>query len=228
MAAPSPRAEVAERLSKIAKGEKIVVATHNSGKLREIRDLLEPFDVQILGVAEIGIPEPEETGTTFAANAEFKARAAARVSGLTALADDSGLEVRALGNAPGIYSARWAGPDRDFCAAMRRVEGELAEHDDRSARFVAALALCRPNDLPDGAPQNELVCETFTGEVKGRLVFPPRGDRGFGYDAIFVPDGHRITFGEMEPARKHAMSHRAVAFRRLVDHCFAGVEASDY
>ncbi len=195
-------------------GERLVVATHNPGKLAEIAALLRPFVRDVVPAGALGLPEPEETGASFAANAELKARAAAAGAGLPALADDSGLAVPALGGAPGIHSARWAGPGRDFRAAMERVERELAARGpdvDRRARFVCALALA----WPDGH------CETFLGQVAGRLVWPPRGERGFGYDPVFVPDGHDITFGEMEPAAKHAMSHRADAFRRLVAACFA-------
>ena len=192
-------------------GERLVVATHNQGKLVEIGELLTPFGVAVLGAAALGLAEPEETGATFEANAELKARAAASASALPALADDSGLVVPALGGAPGIYSARWAGAARDFAAAMARVEQALAGKRDRRAHFVAALALA----WPDGH------VETFRGEVHGTLTWPPRGARGFGYDPMFVPAGETETFGEMEPARKHAMSHRADAFRKLVAACLA-------
>ena len=192
-------------------GDRLVVTTHNPGKLVEIAELLSPFGVAILGAAALGLGEPEETGATFEANAELKARAAAEASKLPALADDSGLVVPALGGAPGIYSARWAGAERDFGRAMARVERELAGKRDRRAHFVAALALAWP----------EGHVETFRGEVHGSLAWPPRGARGFGYDSMFVPDGETLTFGEMEPVKKHAMSHRANAFRKLVVACFA-------
>ena len=192
-------------------GGRLVIATHNPGKLVEISELLSPFGVAVVGAAALGLPEPEETGATFEANAELKARAAAEASKLPALADDSGLVVPALGGAPGIYSARWAGIGRDFRHAMARVERELAGTRDRRAHFVAALALAWPDGHVD----------TFRGEVHGVLTWPPRGERGFGYDPMFVPDGETSTFGEMEPARKHAMSHRAAAFRKLVATCFA-------
>ena len=192
-------------------GGRLVIATHNPGKLVEISELLSPFGVAVIGAAALGLPEPEETGATFEANAELKARAAAEASKLPALADDSGLVVPALGGAPGIYSARWAGIGRDFRHAMARVERELAGTRDRRAHFVAALALAWPDGHVD----------TFRGEVHGVLTWPPRGERGFGYDPMFVPDGETSTFGEMEPARKHAMSHRAAAFRKLVATCFA-------
>ena len=192
-------------------GGRLVIATHNPGKLVEISELLSPFGVAVVGAAALGLPEPEETGATFEANAELKARAAAEASKLPALADDSGLVVPALGGAPGIYSARWAGVGRDFRHAMARVERELAGTRDRRAHFVAALALAWPDGHVD----------TFRGEVHGVLTWPPRGERGFGYDPMFVPDGETSTFGEMEPARKHAMSHRAAAFRKLVATCFA-------
>jgi XTP/dITP diphosphohydrolase len=192
---------------------RLVVATHNPGKVVEIAELLQPYGIEPVAAGALGLPEPEETGATFRANAEIKARAAAIASGEPALADDSGLDVAALGGAPGIRSARWAGPDKDFRVAMKRVEEELAAKGDpdRRARFVCALALC----WPDGE------CAIFEGTVAGQLAFPPRGGRGFGYDPIFVPDGYDLTFGEMEPAAKHAMSHRAVAFRKFVDACLA-------
>jgi XTP/dITP diphosphohydrolase len=192
-------------------GGRLVIASHNPGKVREIGALLGPHGAEVVSAGELGLPEPEETGATFAANAAIKAHAAALASGLPALADDSGLAVAALGGAPGIRSARWAGPDKDFAAAMARVERELAGKADRRARFVCALALC----WPDGH------CETVEGTVEGTLVWPPRGTKGFGYDPVFVPDGHARTFGEMAPEAKHAISHRADAFRRLVAACFA-------
>ncbi len=191
---------------------RLVIASHNPGKLREIADLVRPYGVDVVSAGELGLPEPEETGTTFADNARLKALAAATGAGLLALADDSGLAVHALDGAPGIYSARWAGPDKDFRVAMERVERELGGAADRSAHFVCALALA----WPDGH------LETFEGTVHGTLVWPPRGGRGFGYDPVFVPDGHDLTFGEMEPEAKHAMSHRADAFRKLVAACLEG------
>ncbi len=190
-------------------GGPLVIATHNNGKLVEMADLLRPFAIATRGAGALGLPEPEETGASFEENAALKAVAAARGSRLPALADDSGLVVPALGGAPGIYSARWAGPGRDFAAAMRRVEAGLAGEADRSASFVAVLALA----WPDGH------VESFRGEVRGRLVFPPRGDRGFGYDPIFLPEGGSETFGEMEPAAKHRISHRARAFAQLAAAC---------
>ncbi len=195
--------------------ETLVIASHNPGKVREIAELVEPFGVTVKSAGDLGLPEPEETGTSFAENAELKARASADGAGLPALADDSGLAVRALGGKPGIHSARWAGPDKDFRQAMDRVERELREANggeggDRSACFVCALTLA----WPDGRSR------TFQGEIDGTLVYPPRGERGFGYDPVFVPDGYEITFGEMEPEAKHAMSHRARAFHQLVDAVF--------
>jgi XTP/dITP diphosphohydrolase len=189
-------------------GGRLVIATHNAGKLLEIGDLLKPFGIDVVGAGALGLPEPEETGTSFEANAELKARAAT-ASGLPALADDSGLEVAALDGAPGIYSARWAGPRRDFGHAMALVEERLAGERDRRARFIAVLTLA----WPDGH------VETFRGEVAGHLVFPPRGTRGFGYDPIFLPEGGDLTFGEMDPAAKHRISHRAVAFAKLAAAC---------
>jgi XTP/dITP diphosphohydrolase len=191
-------------------GTRLVVASHNPGKVREIADLLGPFAVEPVGAAALGLPEPEETGATFIANAELKARAAAASARLPALADDSGLSVAALGGAPGIYSARWAGPAKDFALAMQKVEAALAGKTDRRGEFVCALSLA----WPDGH------CESFEGRVSGTLVWPPRGHRGFGYDPMFLPEGGALTFGEMDPDAKHAVSHRAVAFRQLVAACF--------
>jgi XTP/dITP diphosphohydrolase len=194
-------------VSGLFRGQKLVVASHNEGKVREIRDLLAPYGLVTLGAAESGLAEPDETGDSFAANAALKAEAAAHISGLPALADDSGLCVDALDGAPGIYSARWAGPEKDFRAAMRRIEEALVRtgSPDRAAHFVCALALAFP-----GAPT-----EIFEGRVFGTLTFPARGMAGFGYDPIFVPEGHRFTFGEMDPAAKHAISHRARAFEKF-------------
>ena len=192
----------------------IIIASHNPGKVREITALLEPFGVAIKSAAGLGLPEPEETGTTFTANAELKALAAAVASGLPALADDSGLVVTALGGDPGIYSARWAGPDKDFGLAMQKVEDGLQGKEDRTAHFACALSLCWPDD------GQGVHLETFEGNVHGVLVWPPRGDKGFGYDPVFMADGDTITFGEMDQDKKHQISHRADAFRKLVDACF--------
>ena len=189
---------------------KLVLATHNPGKVVEIAALLEPFGVEVVSAGELGLPEPEETEATFEGNARLKAHAAARAANLPALSDDSGLAVSGLGGAPGIYSARWAGPGKDFGVAMAQVETELGENPDRSAHFVCALTLA----WPDGHD------ETFVGKVHGALTFPPRGEHGFGYDPIFLAEGHTQTFGEMDPAQKHAMSHRADAFSQLVAACF--------
>ena len=191
---------------------RLVLASHNDGKLREIRDLMASLGPAVVSAKELGLPEPDETGDTFVANALLKARAAVAGSGLAALADDSGIEVAALNGAPGIYTARWAGPDRDFMVAMTRVNDAMGANKERRANFTAVLALC----WQDGH------CETFAGKVFGTLVWPPRGDRGFGFDPVFVPDGHDITFGEMDPALKHTISHRAVAFNKLLDACFGG------
>lgn len=191
-------------------GDTLVIASHNKGKVGEIADLLGAYVARFPSAGDLGLPEPVETETTFAGNAVLKARAAADGSDLPALADDSGLVVPALGGAPGIYSARWAGPGKDFGIAMARVERELGA-DDPAAHFVCALALA----WPDGH------VESVEGTVHGRLVFPPRGTRGFGYDPIFIPNGWGITFGEMEPEQKHRISHRADAFRQLVERCFA-------
>ncbi len=194
---------------------RLVVASHNPGKVREIAELLAPVRAEVVSAAELGLPEPAETGESFAANARIKALAAARASGLAALADDSGLVVAALDGAPGIHSARWAGRGRDFARAMERVERELdakgaSRPAQRRAAFVAALCLA----WPDGH------AEVFEGTVEGTLVWPLRGDKGFGYDAMFRPDGHDLTFGEMEAPAKHAISHRARAFEKLTRACF--------
>jgi XTP/dITP diphosphohydrolase len=189
-------------------GDRLVIASHNQGKVEELSALLAPFEIDTVPAVSLGIPEPDETGDSFEANAALKAKTAASASGLPAIADDSGLVVPALDGAPGIYSARWAGPDKDFRIAMQRVHRELADRD-RSARFVAVLALA----WPDGD------LELFRGEVAGKLVWPPRGKHGFGYDPIFVPPGGAATFGEIDPAEKHKISHRARAFAKLVDGC---------
>ncbi len=196
-------------------GGKLVVASHNPGKLREIGDLLAPFDVEPVSAGSLGLPEPVEDGDSFIANAEIKALASARGANMVALSDDSGFALEALGGAPGIYSARWAGPEKDFSLAMRKVEDELQKADAvtpkaRAAEFICALTLA----WPDGH------VESFEGRVTGTAIWPPRGDKGFGYDPMFLPDGYDTTFAEMEPGAKHAMSHRADAFRQLIDACF--------
>lgn len=191
---------------KLPRHAKLVVASHNEGKVREINALLAPFEIETLGAAELNLHEPEETGSTFAENAILKARAAALATGFYALSDDSGLVVAGLNGAPGIYSARWAGPLKDFSVAMARIEKELGGNPDRRAHFVCVLALA----APDGT------CETYEGRVYGTLTFPPRGMRGFGYDPIFIPEAMRFTFGEMDPDAKHAISHRAKAFEKFV------------
>lgn len=198
--------------------DRLVVATHNSGKLQEIRQLLEPFGVEALAAADLGLAEPDETGTSFDANARLKAIAAQQATGLPALADDSGLCVAALDGAPGVFSARWAGPSKDFSAAMARIEADLQQRgrhtaDERRAWFACVLAVA----WPDGR------CESFAGRVDGVLVWPARGALGFGYDPMFLPDGHDRTFGEMSAEEKHGLprdgapglSHRARAFQAL-------------
>jgi len=189
---------------------KLVIASHNKGKVREIGELLEPYGVEVVSSGDLNLSEPVEDGETFIANAEIKAHSAAKESGLPALADDSGLAVHALGGKPGIHSARWAGPDKDFPMAMEKIEGLLSGKTDRSAHFACALALA----WPDGH------VETFEGRVDGQMIWPMRGDKGFGYDPVFVADGHNITFAEMKPEEKHAISHRANAFKKLVEACF--------
>ena len=201
-------------MRKLIPGTRLVVASHNPGKVREILDLVAPHGLSVVSAADLGLPEPEETGATFADNARLKAEAATRTAGLPALSDDSGLEVEALRGAPGIYSARWAGPAKDFSIAMRRVAHEV-ERGGRwkelgpRANFVAVLCLA----WPDGE------AAVFEGKVYGHLVWPPRGSKGFGYDPMFVADGHTLTFGEMEPDAKHAISHRARAFQRFARAC---------
>ena len=198
-------------------GSRLVVATHNRGKLEEISALLAAFPVEVVSAADLGLPEPEETEETFVGNARIKAHAAAVASGLPALADDSGIEVDALGGAPGVRTADWAMlPEggRDFGLAMRRTWSEITAAGSaapHTARFRCTLVLA----WPDGHD------EVFEGSVEGECVWPMRGDRGHGYDPMFQPDGHAVTFGQMEPAEKNAMSHRAVAFDRLVEGCFA-------
>jgi XTP/dITP diphosphohydrolase len=201
----------------------LIVATHNPGKLREMRELLAPYGIATQSAGELGLPEPEETGTTFAENARIKAVAAARSSGKPAFADDSGLVVDALGGEPGIHSARWAGPDKDFRAAMNRIQTLLIERgaktpEQRRAHFAAALCLA----WPDGH------VEDFEGRVDGVVVWPPRGDKGFGYDPLFRPDGFDITFGQMSAVEKHGLppqgrglSHRARAFMKLAEACLS-------
>jgi XTP/dITP diphosphohydrolase len=191
----------------LKRGSRLVVATHNPGKLSEFRDLLDPFGIAVLSSSELGIPEPEETGETFEENAQLKAAVTAMASGLPSLSDDSGLAVDALGGAPGIHSARWAGEPRDFGRAMARVEDELKAKGasgvgGRRAKFVCVLCLANAMGT----------VQFFEGTVEGHLVWPPRGTRGFGYDPMFQPDGYEQTFGEMDPAQKHAISHRAKAF----------------
>jgi len=193
---------------RLPRGTQLIVASHNAGKVREIKALLGPHGIEPVSAGDLGLPEPEETGTTFAANAELKALAAARGGHHPALADDSGLCVDALDGAPGIYSARWAGPTKDFRIAMTRIRDELRHKGltSSAAKFVCALTVA----LPSGEIQ------TFEGEVHGTLTFPPRGDHGFGYDPIFIADGMDQTFAEIDPVEKHAMSHRARAFEKLL------------
>jgi XTP/dITP diphosphohydrolase len=194
---------------RLASGERLVIASHNPGKLREIAELLAPHRVDCVSAGALGLPEPEETAPDFAGNARLKALATASAAGLPALADDSGFSVAALGGAPGVLSARWAGPEKDFAAAMQRVQDGIGANPDRRAWFTAALCLA----WPDGGTA------TFVGRVEGTAIWPPRGDRGFGYDPMFTPLGGARTYGEMNPARKHATSHRARAFAQLLAAC---------
>ena len=201
--------------------DRLVIATHNPGKLKEMRELLAPYQIEAISAAQMALHEPDETGTTFSANARIKAEAAAQASGLPAFADDSGLAVDVLGGEPGVYSARWAGPDRNFSRAMETIEEKLralgaTAPDRRKAHFISALCVA----WPDGH------VEEFEGRVDGALVWPPRGDQGFGYDPMFLPDGHARTFGEMSGEEKHGLpprgkglSHRARAFLKLAEAC---------
>ena len=197
-------------MRRLRPGERLALATHNPGKVRELAAMLRPHGVEVVSAGTLGLPEPEEDAPDFVGNARLKALAAARASGLPALADDSGFSAAALGGAPGVLSARWAGPGKDFAAAMERVRRELAGHADRRAWFTCALSLA----WPDGTTA------TFLGRVEGTVAWPPRGDRGFGYDPIFVPSGNSATYGEMDPALKHATSHRARAMAQLLLSCF--------
>lgn len=195
----------------IVPGTKLVVASHNAGKVREFGELLRPFKLEVVSAGDLGLPEPEETGATFVENSLLKSTACAKACQLLSLADDSGLAVDALGGEPGIYSARWAGAGKDFNVAMQKVEDALqaqgaSEAKDRRAAFICVLSLV----WPDGQQ------EIFEGKVEGILVWPPRGTNGFGYDPIFQADGHDITFGEMDPDKKHAISHRADAFNKML------------
>lgn len=188
---------------------KLVLASHNPGKLHEIEALLRPLGIEVVSAGALGLPEPEEDAPDFAGNARIKALAAATASGLPALSDDSGFCVAALDGAPGVYSARWAGPNKDFRHAMATVQERIAEHPDRRAWFIAALCLAWPDSHT----------ETFIGRIDGSVAWPPRGDHGFGYDPMFVAAGERLTFGEMDPGEKHAVSHRARAFAQLLASC---------
>ncbi len=195
---------------------RLIVASHNPGKITEIADLICPLGISVVGAAGLGLVPPDETGTTFAANAQIKSMFAATSINEPALADDSGLVVEALDGEPGIYSARWAGPQCDFLGAMHRVQRELLSRkaivpERRRAHFVSALAL----GWPDGH------CEVYEGIVRGHIVWPPRGNEGFGYDPIFRPSGYSLTFGEMKPSDKKKISHRTIAFSKLLDACFS-------
>jgi non-canonical purine NTP pyrophosphatase (RdgB/HAM1 family) len=195
---------------KLAFGQKLVLASHNKGKLREIEALLRPLGVEVVSAGDLGLPEPEENAPDFAGNARIKAVAAATASCLPALSDDSGFCVAALDGAPGVHSARWAGPSKDFGAAMAAVHERMGDNPNRRAWFIAALCLA----WPDGHT------ETFLGRIDGTVVWPPRGDKGFGYDPMFIPAGAQHSFGEMDPDEKHAISHRARAFAQVLTSCF--------
>jgi XTP/dITP diphosphohydrolase len=212
--APKSPADSAPR--RLVRGTKLVVASHNAGKVREINALIAPFGLEAVSAGALGLSEPDETGTMFASNARLKSRAAAQASGLPALADDSGLCVDALDGAPGIFSARWGGDKKDFNVAMERVQRELQVRgatlpSDRTAHFVSALSL----SWPDGEDQ------IFEGRAFGEVIWPPRGTLGFGYDPMFLPDGEHLTFGELAAAAKDKISHRARAFEKFMKACLA-------
>lgn len=191
--------------------KKLVLATHNQGKVKEIGALLAPYAIEVVSAGDLNLPEPEETGTTFAENAILKALAAAKAANICALADDSGFAVTALNGDPGLYSARWAGPNKDFQMAMQTVHDKMGDATDRSAAFICVLALA----WPDGHT------ETFEGRIEGQTVWPPRGDKGFGYDPMFQPDGYKVTFAEMSAAEKQTISHRGRAFERMIEEAFS-------
>lgn len=197
-------------MRRLSRGDRLVLATHNPGKVRELAGLLQSRRIKVVSAGDLGLPEPAEDAPDFAGNARLKARAAALGAGLPALADDSGFAVAALGGAPGVLSARWAGPGKDFSSAMERVHREMAGSADRRAWFVCALCLA----WPDGHTA------TFLGRVEGTVAWPPRGAQGFGYDSIFMPLGVVRTYGEMDAAQKHATSHRARAMAQLLLSCF--------
>ncbi len=194
---------------KLASGQKLVLASHNKGKLREIESLLLPHGIEVVSAGALGLPEPVEDAPDFAGNARIKAVAAATASGLPALSDDSGFCVAVLDGAPGVLSARWAGPSKDFSMAMAAVQQRIGDNPDRRAWFIAALCLA----WADGHT------ETFLGRIDGTVVWPPRGDKGFGYDPMFIPAGYTVSFGEMEPDEKHVISHRARAFNQVLASC---------
>jgi len=200
-------------MARFFKGGKLIIASHNLGKVIEIKKLLLPFSTDVISAGDLNLPEPVENGQTFKDNAKIKAQAAALASGLPALADDSGLCVHKLNDEPGIYSARWAGPDKNFDVAMRKVQEKLKKFDDKSAHFTCALALC----WPDGHT------EIFEGKVFGNLIWPPRGKKGFGYDPIFIANDMSLSFAEMQPEAKHAISHRAQAFKKMMKACFKSI-----
>lgn len=205
-------------VGRLLTSQELVIASHNPGKVREIAALLSNFKVQAVSAADLGLAEPQETGGSFHANAKIKAQAAARGSQRPALADDSGLVVSALNGSPGVLSARWAGPNRDFSMAMARVQRALSGCEDRRAYFACILCVA----WPDGHS------ETFSGRVDGLLVWPPRGTKGFGYDPMFQPDGYQMTFGEMDPVAKHQISHRARAFKELTSSVFGYGDGTRY
>jgi XTP/dITP diphosphohydrolase len=197
-------------MARLFQESKLLIASHNKGKIQDLKLLLAPYPIAIVTASELNLPEPEETEDTFKGNACLKALYAAKATGLAALADDSGLVIPALNGQPGVYSSRWAGPEKDFSKAIQRIEKELQGKTDRNAYFASAIALA----WPDGH------VECFEEHLQGRLVFPPRGSKGFGYSPIFMPDGHTLTIGEMEPQVRNSLSHRFKAISTLVANCF--------
>jgi len=188
----------------------LCVASHNQGKVSEIKELLAPLEIKVSEISKINSIPPDENGSSFIENAMIKALSSAKLSNSVSIADDSGLAIHALNGKPGIYSSRWAGPKQNFTLAINKISEKLSSTKDMRAKFICALCLA----WPDGH------CESFQGEINGKLAFPPKGENGFGYDPIFIPDGYNLTFGQLEPNEKKAISHRAIAFDQLLQNCF--------
>lgn len=197
-------------MKKILKYQNIVIASHNNGKVRELKNLFSKFSTKIIPVKKLGLSEPKETGKTFEENAKIKSSEATRLSNLPAIGDDSGLAISALKGKPGIYSARWSGPDRNFTLAFDKIFQNLSKEKKHKAEFICAIALSQPT-------ANGFRTKTYVGKINGNISWPPKGDKGFGYDPIFTPYGYKITFGEMNPNLKDRISHRAIAFKKLLN-----------